>query len=178
LDKVDQEGTIIKKVKYGSIHIEDDSAAKSTAADGITYIVKLETQCKQTEEEEQQHRFKSWVHLLRQEVMMKSDDMLLYEEEVDIRIKMLENRYTSSSSSSWTHVNENLPRKLQIQLGQDQNPGCFGEEGNPTAQGHGILEISSVTTPQTNGLENKELYVSHDHAPTTTTTHKESKTSR
>jgi hypothetical protein len=107
---------------------------------------------------------------------MKSDDMLLYEEEVDIRIKMLENRYTSSSSSSCTHVNENLPRKLQIQLGQDQNPGCFGEEGNPTAQGHGILEISSVTTPQTNGLENKELYVSHDHA--STTTHKESKISR
>jgi hypothetical protein len=49
LDKVDQEGTIIKKVKNGSIHIDDDIAAKSTTSDGIISIVKLETQCKQTE---------------------------------------------------------------------------------------------------------------------------------
>jgi hypothetical protein len=46
--------------------------------------------------------------------MMKQDDMLLFEEEVDIKIAMLENRYMSSSSSSWIHVNEYLPRKLQI----------------------------------------------------------------
>ncbi|CAM6041941.1 unnamed protein product [Sphagnum compactum] len=168
LDKVDQEGTIIKKVKDGSIQTDDDdTAAKSTAADGITCIVKSETQCTQTEEEEQEHCLKSWVHSLRQEVMMKSDDVLLCEEEVDTRITMLENRYTSSSSSSssWTHhVNENLPRKLQIQLHHDQNPGCSGEEeGNPTAGGHGILETSSVTAPQTDGLENRELHFSHDH---------------
>ncbi len=166
LDKVDQEGTIIKKVKDGSIQTDDDdTAAKSTAAAGITCIVKSETQCTQTEEEEQEHCLKSWVHSLRQEVMMKSDDVLLCEEEVDTRITMLENRYiSSSSSSSWTHVNENLPRKLQIQLHHDQNPGYFGEEGNPTAGGHGILETSSVTAPQTDGLENRELHFSHDHA--------------
>jgi hypothetical protein len=163
LDKVDQEGTIIKKVKDGSIQTDDDddTAAKSTAADGITCIVKSETQCTQTEEEEQEHCLRSWVHSLRQEVMMKSDDVLLCEEEVDTRITMLENRYTSSS---WTHVNENLPRKLQIQLHHDQNPGSSGEEGNPTAGGHGILETSSVTAPQTDGLENRELHFSHDHA--------------
>ncbi|CAK9213189.1 unnamed protein product [Sphagnum troendelagicum] len=165
LDKVDQEGTIIKKVKDGSIQTDDDdTAAKSTAAAGITCIVKSETQCTQTEEEEQERCLKSWVHSLRQEVMMKSDDVLLCEEEVDMRITMLENRYTSSSSSSRTHVNENLPRKLQIQLHHDQNPGYFGEEGNPTAGGHGIFETSSVTAPQTDGLESRELHFSHDHA--------------
>ncbi|CAK9869837.1 unnamed protein product [Sphagnum jensenii] len=166
LDKVDQEGTIIKKLKDGSIRTDDDdTAAKSTAASGITCIVKSETQCTQTEEEEQEHCLKSWVHSLRQEVMMKSDDVLLCEEEVDTRITMLENRYTSSSSlSSWTHVNENLPRKLQIQLHHDQNPGSCGEEGNPTAGGHGILETSCVTAPQTDGLENRELHFSDDHA--------------